>query len=169
MKILKESKENLPVSFLTDFISKGWEEVGYLKSDIEVIKECFSGTKKIEELIQALVDAYLVCIGQMEAHLQDKDYIEFPEETKLAESVKLAEDINVKVDDVHMNVEADVKVVEDEVEEIIDDIVENEPIKVINKSTAKSVEDDVEPFEYFVDFEEPDLSQPKLTDDDLYR
>ena len=39
MKILKESKENLPIAFLTDFISKGWEEVGYLKADIEAIKE----------------------------------------------------------------------------------------------------------------------------------
>ena len=37
MKILKESKENLPIAFLTDFISKGWEEVGYLKADIEAI------------------------------------------------------------------------------------------------------------------------------------
>ena len=32
-----EAKEKLPVSFLTDFISKGWEEVGYLKADIEQV------------------------------------------------------------------------------------------------------------------------------------
>ena len=29
-------------------------------------------------------------------------------------------------------------------------------------------EKDIEEFEYFVDFDEPDLTQPKLTDDDLY-
>ena len=39
MKILKENKEKLPISFLTDFISKSWEEVGYLKADIEAIKQ----------------------------------------------------------------------------------------------------------------------------------
>jgi hypothetical protein len=46
MKILKESKETLPIAFLTDFISKGWEEVGYLKADIEAIKD---KTKLIEQ------------------------------------------------------------------------------------------------------------------------
>ena len=77
MKILKESKENLPIAFLTDFISKGWEEVGYLKADIEAIREAYKGIKPIEGLIQDLIDAYLVCIGQLEAHLQDKNYLDY--------------------------------------------------------------------------------------------
>lgn len=94
---LNEAKEKLPISFLTDFVSKGWEEVGYLKADIEAIKEAYSGTAKIEELIQGLVDAYLVCIGQMEAHLQDKKYLEFPEDSKLTEDKSLKEDINIAV------------------------------------------------------------------------
>ena len=85
MKILKESKENLPIAFLTDFISKGWEEVGYLKADIEAIKEAYKGTKPIEGLIQDLIDAYLVCIGQLEAHIHDNKYLEYPEESVLAE------------------------------------------------------------------------------------
>jgi hypothetical protein len=82
--VLNEAKEKLPVSFLTDFISKGWEEVGYLKADIEAIKEAYSGTGKIEELIQGLIDAYLVCIGQMELHLNDKNYLDYPEDSGLA-------------------------------------------------------------------------------------
>ena len=73
MNILKESKETLPIAFLTDFISKGWEEVGYLKADIEAIREAYKGTKPIEDLIQDLIDAYLVCIGQLEAHIHDKN------------------------------------------------------------------------------------------------
>ena len=34
MKILKEAKEKLPVSFLTDFVSRSWDDVGYLKETI---------------------------------------------------------------------------------------------------------------------------------------
>lgn len=43
------AKEKLPVSFLTDFISRGWDDVGYLKETIKSIGENFSGTKKVEE------------------------------------------------------------------------------------------------------------------------
>jgi hypothetical protein len=32
----------------------------------------------------------------------------------------------------------------------------------------KKVAEVNEPFEYFVDFDEPDMTQPKLTDKDLY-
>jgi len=95
MKVVKESKlteskEKLPISFLTDFVSRSWDDVGYLKETIKSISESFSGTKKVE-LLQALVDAYLVCIGQLELHLQQKDYLD----TELGESLK--EDINISV------------------------------------------------------------------------
>ena len=96
MKILKESKETLPIAFLTDFISKGWEEVGYLKADIEAIKEAYKGTKPIEGLIQDLIDAYLVCIGQLEAHIHDKKYLEYPEESGLS-GTKLEEELELKI------------------------------------------------------------------------
>ena len=52
------AKEKLPVSFLTDFISRGWDDVGYLKETIKSIGENFSGTKKVEELLNNLLDAY---------------------------------------------------------------------------------------------------------------
>ena len=32
---LTESKEKLPISFLTDFVSRGWDDVGYLKETIK--------------------------------------------------------------------------------------------------------------------------------------
>jgi hypothetical protein len=84
---LKESKEQLPISFLTDFVSRGWDQVGQLKETINSIKETFSGTKKVEEILQPLVDAYLVCIGQLELHMQNKDYIEMPD-LKAADETK---------------------------------------------------------------------------------
>ena len=95
---LNESKEKLPVSFLTDFVSRGWDDVGYLKETIKSISESFSGTKKVEELLQALVDAYLVCIGQLEAHLQAKDYLDTDLDNKLTEDV----DIHIDGDEVHI-------------------------------------------------------------------
>ena len=93
---LTASKEKLPISFLTDFVSRGWDDVGYLKETIKSISESFSGTKKVEELLQALVDAYLVCIGQLEAHLQAKDYLDTDIDNKLTEDV----DIHIDSDEV---------------------------------------------------------------------
>jgi hypothetical protein len=98
MAELKESKEKLPISFLTDFVSRSWDDVGYLKETIASIKESFSGTKKVEELLQALVDAYLVCIGQLEAHLQAKDYLDTDIDNKLTEDV----DIHIEGNEVHI-------------------------------------------------------------------
>ena len=95
---LTESKEKLPISFLTDFVSRGWDDVGYLKETIKSISESFSGTRKVEELLQALVDAYLVCIGQLEAHLQAKDYLDTDIDSKLTEDV----DIHIDSDEVHI-------------------------------------------------------------------
>ena len=95
---LTESKEKLPISFLTDFVSRGWDDVGYLKETIKSISESFSGTKKVEELLQALVDAYLVCIGQLEAHLQAKDYLDTDLDNKLTEDV----DIHIDGNEVHI-------------------------------------------------------------------
>ena len=95
---LNESKEKLPISFLTDFVSRGWDDVGYLKETIKSISESFSGTKKVEDLLQALVDAYLVCIGQLEAHLQAKDYLDTDLDNKLTEDV----DIHIDGDEVHI-------------------------------------------------------------------
>ena len=91
---LTESKEKLPISFLTDFVSRGWDDVGYLKETIKSISESFSGTKKVEDLLQALVDAYLVCIGQLEAHLQAKDYLDTDIDNKLTEDVDIHIDGN---------------------------------------------------------------------------
>ena len=121
MAELKEAKEKLPISFLTDFVSRGWDDVGYLKETIKSISESFSGTKKVEELLQALVDAYLVCIGQLEAHLQAKDYLD----TDLKEHLKEDVDIHIEDNAVHVTDDAGEEVavlqVEPEEETALDD------------------------------------------------
>jgi hypothetical protein len=175
MKILKESKETLPIAFLTDFISKGWEEVGYLKADIEAIKEAYKGTKPIEGLIQDLIDAYLVCIGQLEAHLHDNKYLDYPEESGLS-GTKLDEELELKVapDQIVIKTEKTTPVEINEEEDLIiigvDETAAEAEFKAPEAAPApvETVKPAGEPFEYFVDFDEPDMSQPKLTDDDLY-
>ena len=173
MKILKESKENLPIAFLTDFISKGWEEVGYLKADIEAIREAYKGTKPIEGLIQDLIDAYLVCIGQLEAHLQDKNYLDYPEDSGLS-GAKLEEDLELKIsaDKVEIKTEKATPVEVNEEDDLITIGVEEVEEEKFDDSklamSDKKVAEVNEPFEYFVDFDEPDMTQPKLTDKELY-
>ena len=106
------AKEKLPVSFLTDFISRGWDDVGYLKETIKSIGENFSGTKKVEELLNNLLDAYLVCIGQLELHVSAKDYLDIPEEAK--ENLKEAIDIHIDGDQIEVNTAPDTVVAVDE-------------------------------------------------------
>ena len=176
MKILKESKETLPIAFLTDFISKGWEEVGYLKADIEAIKEAYKGTKPIEGLIQDLIDAYLVCIGQLEAHLHDNKYLDYPEESGLS-GTKLEEELELKIsaDKIEIKTEKTTPVDVNEEDDIITIGLDENAIEAEFEAPTKAIaakgDSDEEPgeaFEYFVDFDEPDMTQPKLTDEDLY-
>lgn len=175
MKILREeaTKEKLPVSFLTDFMSKGWEEVGYLKEASAAINRDFSDTAKVEAILQDLIDAYLVCIGQIELYLEDKDYVEYPEDDKKSKTEE----------------PADVVVV-DEPKEIPDVAIEPEAVAVEVKDASNiATEGDFKDFaiddsaladartdvpaereisDFFVDFDEPDMTQPRLTDDELY-
>lgn len=182
MKILKENtelKEILPVSFLTDMISKGWEEVGYLKESSTAIREAYKDTSKIEALMQELMDAYLVFIGQIEMYLEDKENIsadaaEDSEPTpavakELPEAELKIEPINVDNDLPEEDLVADIEATKEKEDTItfsdkpLDDFVADMPIKPV-----AAQEEPREPFEFFVDFDEPDMSEPRLSDDDLY-
>jgi hypothetical protein len=88
MKIMHESKkEALPLDFITSFVSKSWEEIGNIKANIEGIHQAFTGTGKIEEILQNLVDAYLICVGQLELYIDKKDYLDLPSIEKINESL----------------------------------------------------------------------------------
>lgn len=172
MKILNESKEQLPISFITDFVSQGWNTVGDMKENITAISKAFSGTEKVEAILQELIDAYLICIGQMEAYLDKKDYIDYPEEIGQEMKELAVEDKTdqkkikpiEKVND-EDNIEKTIPAATLQLVELDDDaIFEEEPKKHHNHGEN----DEHEPFAYFVDFDEPDMSTPKLTDDDIY-
>jgi hypothetical protein len=167
MRILREtnevSAEELPISFITDLISKSWDEVGYLKEASEAIKSEYKGTEKVERVMQDLMDAYLVCIGQLELYLHKEDYIEateLPEE----ESEEKASDVASP---------KDTEEVEPEVKPLPAAAIEPEELAIteVNPMTpppALAELDDEDAFEFFVDFDEPDMSAPRLTDAELY-
>ena len=159
MKIINESKkEKLPIDFITQFVSKGWDEVGMLKASKDAIKTTFKETARVESIIQDLIDSYLVCIGQMELYLDKKDYLDIPEASELNEAVndnedlKLQEDlelknsgdfdVEVKQEDNKVKIEIEPKEEEPETEE--------EEEETEDKEAAKP-----DAFEYFMDFAEP--------------
>lgn len=155
MKIVKESKlteakEKLPISFLTDFVSRGWDDVGYLKETIKAISESYSGTKNVEELLQALVDAYLICIGQLELCLQHKDYLNSELGEKLDEGKKLNEDVSLTVNS------EEVKVFDGEGEEVASIPVDEKPTE---DETIPPAEVDIPAIE------EPKDEEPIAADD----
>ena len=182
MKI-NENKTNLPITYLTTLVSRGWEEVGILREEMEAVKKEFKNTSAIEECVNNLIDAYLICIGTVEGILDNKKYVKFPEETSaLKEAVeeikpemeaidviKNQVDLQVEDDEVALiskdieDVDADKLVLEvsDEEREILEsEFEDNEDFEYIaddevekDNKSRDKEEKEFEPFEYFCDFE----------------
>lgn len=168
MRILKEEaeiQESLPVSFVTDMMSKGWDEVGYLREASAAIKETYKDTAKIEELMQDLMDAYLVFIGQLELYLHNEEDIVAPTEEPVIDKSKAKEAEEEKPVEAATQNEAP-KPELPEADFDIEPLKDSEPLEEPAPMPAPAAEAD--PFEFFVDFEEPDMSQPALTDAELY-
>ena len=174
MRILREDNENtketLPVSFVTDMMSKGWDEVGYLKEAAAAIKETYVDTAKVEELMQDLMDAYLVFIGQLELYLdKEADIATSTEKPETKEADEEAEATDENDDD--KNDKEDDKSEEPEVipqPALPEAEFEVEPMKApIMRSPvqAPTMGDDLD---FFVDFDEPDMTQAPVTDAELY-
>jgi hypothetical protein len=168
MRILKEEaeiQESLPVSFVTDMMSKGWDEVGYLREASAAIKETYKDTAKIEELMQDLMDAYLVFIGQLELYLNNEEDIVAPTEEPIVDKSKAKEAEEEKPVEVVTQKEAP-KPELPEADFDIEPLKDPEPFEEPDPLPTPTTEAD--PFEFFVDFDEPDMSQPALTDAELY-
>jgi len=168
MKILKESKEKLPVSFITDRVSQAWDKVGILKEEIKTIKAEFKDTKEVEDCVQELIDAHLIFIGKMESLLADKKYIQYPE---TEEAEELAKD--ALKESVHVTVET----VDDDKDDIVIHKEESTEVETLPAEESEIEKEDEEEIEesckkeacdFFCDFDEPDLSEPALTDKELY-
>ena len=159
MKIINESKkEKLPIDFITQFVSKGWDEVGVLKASKDAIKVTFKETTKVESIIQDLIDAYLVCIGQMELYLDKKDYLDIPETSNLNETVNTNEDLKLQEDlELKNSGEFNVEVKQEDNKVKIEIEPKEEEKQEAEEATEDTTEETVMPdaFEYFTDFAKP--------------
>ena len=152
-----------------------------LREEIEAVKKEFKNTSAIEECVNNLIDAYLICIGTVEGILDNKKYVKFPEEASaLKEAVEEIkpemEAIDVIKNQVELQVEDDkvalinkdaedadklVLDVSDEEREILEsEFEDNDDFEYIaddevekNNKSSDNEEKEFEPFEYFCDFE----------------
>ena len=180
MKILKEenlSKDTLPISFVTDLVSKGWDEVGYLKDAIAAISEDFNDTDKISALMQDLMDAYLVFIGQLEFYLQDEaDMYTANDNGENSEDVKEIDDNSSSEDNKKEEEPEKDDSEDDEVEAVAEKTTEKdnliaaeidpEQLAIRSSDTPKKAFDEFADF--FVDFDEPDMTKPPISEEELY-
>ena len=144
------TKEDLPLDFITTFISKGWDEVGIIKASIASIKEAYKNTNKIEAILNDWLDSYLITLGQLEAYTQNEDLIDYPEEF---------EGVNTDKDDVEVEVPQDVTEVTFEKENTEEPAVD---------SLVVEPKEEAELFEYLADFDDIEISPEPLTEEDLH-
>ena len=147
-------KENMPASLLTEFISKGWTEIGDLKNTIQSIGTDFKNGNEIKNILQDLSDAYMICVGRLEKYLDDADYIE-QTPVEAASEVQNDDEEPVKIEQDKMPAKATkaapIPVCDPDDEDCSK--ITAEPVKV-----AKVIEDDDnigsgEAFEYEADFD----------------
>lgn len=165
---LKESKEKVPATFVTSYISDAWEKVGYIKADLEAIKRDYSDTKIVCDCLQDIMDAYLIAAGRLQAFLDNKNYVDMPDtaDTKVEEALTEAveepvtedaniDDIEIKIDTVNITP----KFVEDNL-----DAEETEPVMSVRRPVVTPVapQQPAMPkgdFEYTCDFDDPEITQ----------
>ena len=179
--IYESKKQELPVMLVTDFIAKGWSQIGLLKDQIKVFSKEFKDAKAITDSLQALVDSYLICVGQLSAYL-DKQHDLNPQ----AAAQALREDVSQKqvvhdlsallVDQtqavrgytnaIHRLEQPSqtkdvLKHISDEELQHIDQLTallakSGQNADVDHAADQENASTTAEPFEYFVDFDEPD-------------
>lgn len=145
-----DKKEKLPSTFVTSMISDGWERVGMIQDNIAAIGETFSDTEEVAGILQDLLDSYLVCIGRLQAHLQDSDLL--ASEVNVTEVVNDAKEAAPPEEIKAEEPVEEVTIEEPAVAEVVDIPVEADAA-VIEADDKKATPFD-EPFEFFCDFDE---------------
>jgi len=169
-------KIELTPEIITQRIGWGWNELSSLQSDLESLKSSFKGTKKVEDLYQGLIDAYLIFIGQLSKYAEDNDFVAYPDND---EAKKLKEDVNIdniekviifndqKTDDIAdpddaiINSAAPEEVKEpisDPDDDLYDIPVEKDEDEDEEEGKIETVNGFKNAADYFVDFDEPDLA-----------
>ena len=167
---MNESKEKLPMEFITNFISRGWDEVGALKASIEGLSKDFSGTGDVKKILQDLLDEYLIVIGQLEALLEERK--EIPELKEALFELKEADDIEAEecpaeecsekteifteLPDYEVEVEQKGDKIEIELEPKQAEQIEVKPVQVETPVVTVEPKAVAEPFKFFTDFDDPE-------------
>jgi hypothetical protein len=139
MEYTLKDKIQITKEFLADLETKSWQEIEHLQSQIANIEPIESNARVIQ-LLKNLLTSYYVFTGGLENLNSGEATVVVPKQIK------------------EPNLEKEVAIPEPEVY----DIDTFEPI-----SLPKEIEQEItDPFEYFVDFDDP-VGEP-LTDDDLY-
>lgn len=179
--IYESKKQELPVMLVTDFIARGWSQIGVLKDQIKAFSKEFKDAKAVTDSLQALVDSYLICVGELSAYL-DKQHDLNPQAAAeaLHEGVsqkQVMHDLTALLVDQTQAVRGytnaihrleqpsqtkDVlKHISDEQLQHIDQLTallakSGQKVDATRISDQKETLTTAQPFEYFVDFDEPD-------------
>ena len=184
MKIKKANNENLKEStekklsmdkafnssVVTQLLQDGWGEIGGLQDQISLLNQ-YKNSSKLTSILQKLLDAYLIFVGQLEGYLDDKNIVDFPDEKQLKEEItqKINEDAQ-KTNKIFQSIDKkddsdEEKPIVSTTEPEIPSLNQTEIKEEVNLPLDKGEEEPKNNF--FVDFEDPKGDRP-LTDADLY-
>lgn len=135
---LKEKIE-ITTDFIEELISKSWQETGSLQQQIANIDTNTKLGAEVAKLLKNICNSYYVLIGCLETFTEDQNSTEGVTTSTMQNSVELE--------------------VSKEPIDQVDEQSENISLPVATIA-------DFEPFEYFVEFDEP-VGKP-ITDTDLY-
>jgi hypothetical protein len=139
MNIVLKDKIKVDKNFINDLITKSWEDSESIQNQINSINVDSATAAKVVQLLKDLLTSYYIFTGCLENI-----------ENEPIDTIIKAEPVPVAVE--------------------VPKVIPEEPIKVtapkVDILPELDYEAETEPFEYFVDFDEP-TGEP-LTDDDLY-
>lgn len=151
MKIIKEDMgpvDQFPEAMLTDFISRGWQTIGELKSTLDGLS-MYQNTEKIRDLTQSLLDAYLVYVGQLEGQVPSGS---FSKPTPVVAGPTLAEPEELDQPSQAIPVEVPPEIVTAALNANPEDPTNVEQVVVTNPAAAQAF---AGASDYFTDFDEP--------------
>jgi hypothetical protein len=138
-----KDKINVTNELLSELENKGWQEIEYLQSQIANLADGQTNSK-LAQLYKNLLTSYYVFVGGIEI-LAGEPVNNSPED------INVSEPEIVKIEPAQNAEEAEITTID-------------EPIE--SDDYTSDTNEVTEPFEYFVDFDDP-IGEP-LTDDDLY-
>lgn len=138
-----KDKIHITKDFLSELTSKSWQEIEHLQNQISNIETATEQDKALVKLLDTLLTSYYIFIGGLE-NLETNDSSATADNTEVSFNTH---ELPKEITTYKNTTQSDIV---DNITPILDDTVAIE----------------YEPFEYFVDFDEP-IGDP-ISDDDLY-